>query len=520
MASSSGPLNEELQCLVCLDVFSDPVTTPCGHNFCLTCLEECWKDTCVCPVCKEIFMKRPDLKINTTLREVVQLFKEKFHLRKSEVSCDMCTKKAMKTCLICQSSYCETHLEPHLRVQRLKKHTLISPVENLDDYICQKHQRPLELFCKDDQVCVCLSCTEGDHMTHNTVPIEEESQERKTQVVKTQEDVQLMIQDRIKKIQDIRNSAEMIKKNIDKEKSDQVKIFTNIIRFAERSQSKLMKKMDKKQKTAEKQAEDLIKDLEKEICELKRGNIELKQISNTEDHLHLIQIYPSTYRPVNMKSCSEISLDSVLKKVKTQLMKTLENFFMYAFLTVMQHQNAVDVTLDPDTAHPYLILSDDEKQVRHGDIRHHLLDNPKRFDTSLCVLGKEGVSSGCFYFKVQVIGKTDWVLGVARESVNRKGEIELTPANGFWTLALRNENEYKALAGSDVSLSLKVKPKKIGVFVDYEGGLVIFYNVNSRSCIYSYNNQSFNETLYPFFSPCNNDNGKNINPLIILPVRG
>uniref|UniRef100_A0A672MBD1 Uncharacterized protein n=1 Tax=Sinocyclocheilus grahami TaxID=75366 RepID=A0A672MBD1_SINGR len=203
MASSSSFLNEELQCSICLDVFTDPVTTPCGHNFCRTCLNECWTNTqtCFCPLCKEKFSRRPDLKINTTLREVVQHFKgeittilqsfaptsTKTHLptlnpERSEGFCDFCDErkqKAVKSCLTCQSSYCETHLEPHLRVPRLKKHTLINAVENLEDYICQKHERPLELFCRDDQTCVCLSCTEGDHRTHNTVPVEEESQQKK-----------------------------------------------------------------------------------------------------------------------------------------------------------------------------------------------------------------------------------------------------------------------------------------------------------------------------------------------------
>ncbi|XP_016298817.1 E3 ubiquitin/ISG15 ligase TRIM25-like [Sinocyclocheilus anshuiensis] len=176
MASSSGPLNEELQCSICLDVFTDPVTTPCGHNFCRTCLNKCWTNTqtCFCPLCNKTLSNRPDLEINTTLTKVVQYFK-KLNQGKSEVFCDFCDErkqKAMKSCLTCQSSYCETHLEPHHRVPRLKKHTLINAVENLEDYICQKHERPLELFCRDDQTCVCLSCTEGDHRTHNTVPIE------------------------------------------------------------------------------------------------------------------------------------------------------------------------------------------------------------------------------------------------------------------------------------------------------------------------------------------------------------
>ncbi len=178
----------------------------------------------------------------------------------------------------------------------------------------------------------------------------------------------------------------------------------------------------------------------------------------------------------------------------------------------------MDVTLDPDTAHPNLILSDDGKQLRHGDIRQKLPDTPERFDTGLCVLGKEGFSSGRCYFEVQVKEKTDWTLGVARESINRKGTITLTPSDGYWTVWLRNGDEYKACEDALVSLSLRVKPQRVGVFVDYEEGLVSFYDVESSSHIYSFTAQSFTEKLFPYFCPSLNYEGKNSSPLIITTV--
>lgn len=178
----------------------------------------------------------------------------------------------------------------------------------------------------------------------------------------------------------------------------------------------------------------------------------------------------------------------------------------------------MDVTLDPDTAHPKLILSDDGKQVTCGDIKQKLPDKTERFDKYVYVLGKKGFSSGRFYFEVQVKGKTEWDLGVARESINRKGQIIPTPVNGFWTVILRNENEYKACDDPRVSLCVRVKPQKVGVFVDYEEGLVSFYDVESSSHIYSFTGQSFTQTLYPFFSPSLDDEGKNSTPLIITPV--
>ncbi|XDV33769.1 hypothetical protein PO909_004053 [Leuciscus waleckii] len=533
MSSSSGPLTEELQCSICLDVFTDPVSTPCGHNFCKTCLNKCWDNsqTCNCPYCKETFKHRPDLKINTTLREIVDHYKKKSPekkaevLKKPEVLCDFCEErklKALKSCLVCQSSYCETHLEPHSRVAGLKKHKLINPVSNLEDYICQKHERPLELFCRDDQTCVCPMCDVTDHKNHNTVSIEEESEEKKAQLMKTQKDTQQMIQDRIKKIQDVKHSAEVRKRNTEKEKAARVELFTDLIRSIERCQTELLEMMEEQQKAAEKQEEELIEELEQEITELKMRNTELEQLSHTEDHLHLLQIYSSLCSSRNTRNWSEISVktDESLETLRRALTKLQDSLQEKLTLTEVKRiqQYAVDVTLDPDTAHPNLILSDDGKQVRHGDITQKLPDKPERFDRYSIVLGKEGFSSGRFYFEVQVKGKTGWSLGVARESIDRKGEITLSPSDGYWTVILRKGNEYRACADSPVSLCVRVKPQRVGVFVDYEEGLLSFYDVESSSHLYSFTDQSFTGKLYPYFCPCHNDGGKNSTPLIITPV--
>ncbi|CAM4674869.1 unnamed protein product [Leuciscus chuanchicus] len=322
-----------------------------------------------------------------------------------------------------------------------------------------------------------------------------------------------MTQDRIKKIKEIQHSLKLKKKNREKEKSSSVELFTDLIRCFERCQSEQLKMMEEQQKAAEKQAEDLIK-------ELKRRNTELEQLSDTDDHLHIIQMCAS----LDNKNWTEIRIDSdvnvnSLYRALAQLKKTKQELNEKLNQTGLKfvQKFAVDVTLDPDTANPYLILSDDGKQVSHGDVKQDVPENPKRFD-AICVLAKQGFSSGRFYYKVQVKGKTDWDLGVARESINRKGKIRPSPEDGVWTVILRNENQYLACERSPVSLSLKVKPEKVGVFVDYEEGLVSFYDVESRSHLYSYTGQTFTEKLYPYFSPFPNGKGKNSNPLIFTPV--
>ncbi|KAI7800377.1 E3 ubiquitin-protein ligase TRIM39-like [Triplophysa rosa] len=525
LTSSSSSLSEELQCSICLDVFTDPVTTPCGHNFCKCCLKLCWdmSQDYLCPLCKETFNKRPDFKINTAFTQIVQLFKEMSAQTKSEVLCDMCEDKkikALKSCLVCQISYCETHLEPHKRIPNLKKHKLIDPVKKPEDYICQKHEKPLEMFCRDDQTYVCLLCAVTDHKTHNTVALEEESEERKPHLMKMQTDVRQMIQDRIKRIQDIKHLAEMGNKSSGKEKADSVQLFTALIRFVERCQAELIEMMEQKQKAAEKHEEDLIEGLEQEIIELKWRDSELENLLRTTDHLHLLQIYPSLCGPIYTNNWPEISVPDTklsvepLVRALTKLQKTLDEKLTETVLKTVKHY-AVDVNLDPDTAFPNLILSDDGKEVRWGNIKQNLPDNPERFDYCSCVLAKEGFSSGRFYFEVQVKEKNNWDLGVVRESICRKGAVILAPQNGYWTVVLRNGKQYKAYESPSLSLSLRVKPQVVGVFVDYKEGLVSFYDVESRSHIYSFTGQCFTEKLYPYFSPDNDRVGENAAPLII-----
>ncbi|XP_067266961.1 E3 ubiquitin-protein ligase TRIM21-like isoform X16 [Chanodichthys erythropterus] len=270
----------------------------------------------------------------------------------------------------------------------------------------------------------------------------------------------------------------------------------------------------------------LQKGMKREQDELRTNYTRVKEQLQLHDVLQKGMIREQDELRTNYTRVKEqLQLHDVLQKVmkreqdelRTNYTRVKEQLQLHDDLKRMQ-QYAVDVTLNPDTAHPSLILSDDGKQVRLGDKRQKLPDKPERFNTSVCVLGKEGFSSGRFYFEVQVKGKTEWDLGVARESINRKGQIILTPSRGFWTVWLRNENEYAALSDPPVSLSLRVKPQRVGVFVDYEEGLVSFYDVKSSSHIYSYTDQSFTGKLYPYFCPSLNNGGKNSTPLIITPV--
>uniref|UniRef100_A0A3Q3FBS4 E3 ubiquitin-protein ligase TRIM21-like n=1 Tax=Labrus bergylta TaxID=56723 RepID=A0A3Q3FBS4_9LABR len=508
----------EFLCSICLEVFDDPVAIPCGHNFCKKCITEHWKANapCQCPNCKKDFNTKPELHVNTFIAEMAAQFRRKEAAELGNVPCDVCTGpklKALKSCLVCLASYCESHLEPHLTSSRLNRHQLIDPVENLEDRMCERHGKPLEMFCKNDQMCVCLLCAVLDHKTHD-----------KAELGKKEVEIKQMIQKRRLKIQEIKHSVELSDDNAEREMAEGVQVLTALKESVERSQVEFIDTIKEKRRKTEKQAEGFIKELEQEISELEKRSADVEQLSRSEDHLELLQSFPSLNTSQSTKDWTEVrvhppSYEGAVVRAVSQLKETLSELMKKMFEAELKsvQQYEVDVTLDPKTASPHLILSDDGKQVKCGDEKKTIEDSPERFELC-CVLAKQSFSTGRFYYEVQVEGKTNWDVGVARESINRKGKITLCPQNGYWTIWLRNEDEYSACANAPVSLSLSSQPEKVGVFVDYEEGVVSFYDVDAAALIYSFTNCSFTEKLYPYFSPFLNNGGKNSAPLIISPV--
>ncbi|CAL8301661.1 unnamed protein product [Lota lota] len=539
MASSNTSWSEKnFSCPICLDVFNSPVTTACGHNFCRTCITTFWDDQVQykCPVCNELFHTRPDLRVNTFISELVNQLgssiqskrvKEQPCVEPGEVLCDFCTGtqlKAVKSCLVCYTSYCHTHLEPHQRVARLKKHRLVDPMDRLEDRMCKKHDRLLELFCQTEQVCVCLYCTVTDHKSHSVVPLKEEYEVKTAHLGKIKSKVQQMIQERQRKIQDIKDTVDYSQAYADREIADGVQVVTALKRSIEKWQDEHTQTVKEKLKSTEQVAEYLIKQLEQEIEDLTNRSSEVKQLSHNEDHLQFLQTFRSLKIPPHTRDWITVEVHppsyvGTLRRTLDQLEKTLsiemKKLGDDAELKRVQ-QYEVDVTLDPDTAHPHLILSEDGKQVHDESVGKKLLENPKRFTQHLYVVTRQSFSSERFYFEVLVKDKTAWILGVARKSVHRQ-DFTITPENGFWIIVFNN-NKLKSNDNPAVLLPLRAELQKVGVFVDYDEGLVSFYDVEAKVHIYSATGCKFREPLFPILSPGYYYGGENSAPLIISPA--
>ncbi|KAM9398436.1 uncharacterized protein ACWYII_031911 isoform 2-T2 [Salvelinus alpinus] len=189
---------DHFRCSVCTEVLKEPVSIPCGHSYCRQCIETYWNQPDQtgdydCPQCSKRFRTRPDLLTNSALEKVI----EKLHqagfkvpaLPKhcyagpGDVACDLCSEKqlkAVKSCLTCTASYCESHVRQHYTVAALQRHTLVEVTGNLEQKLCQLHHRALEVFCKTDQVSVCLLCALQDHRNHDVIKNERDTEEAKT----------------------------------------------------------------------------------------------------------------------------------------------------------------------------------------------------------------------------------------------------------------------------------------------------------------------------------------------------
>ncbi|XP_035522936.1 E3 ubiquitin/ISG15 ligase TRIM25-like isoform X2 [Morone saxatilis] len=402
MASSSSLLSEEqFLCPICLDVFNRPVSTPCGHNFCMSCITTYWTNAlvCQCPVCKAAFERRPDLKVNTFISELASQFMSlqvtEAHIWSPDqqqagcggaVLCDICTdtqEEAVKTCLECLTSYCNVHLEPHHRAAGLKRHTLVEPLTSLEEKTCKEHMRLLIFYCRSDKVLLCEVCASLRHANHDVVHMQRAYAEMKVLLGDTEAKVQQMIQERLQKVRAMKESVKQSKTDTIDVMANSEQDLTALVSEIQRSQRELVKVMEEKQKTAEEQAGGFIGSMEREITELQRTTMKLKELKQTKDQLSFLKNFPeqsllphtmdlSTFsftRHVEVhhirrslsKSVSQLRI--LLNKMNTEIQQFSNGTDVSdnAALRYMQ-QYEEDVLLDPDTAHPLLIISTDRKQ--------------------------------------------------------------------------------------------------------------------------------------------------------------
>ncbi|KAI5617031.1 finTRIM family, member 14 [Silurus asotus] len=409
---------DQFSCPVCLSLLKDPVTIPCGHSFCRVCINDCWdqedqKGVYSCPQCRDTFTPRPVLRRNNMLAKVVEKLKKTevraaspayFYTGPGDVECDLCTEKkykAVKCCLVCLASFCETHLKPHYELPALQNHKLVEVSGNLQQKICSQHDKLLESYCRTDKCFLCFFCVMHEHRNHEVVAVALERAEKQTELKEEQMKSQQRMQQKQKKVQELKQAVNNFKLSAQTAVDDSEKIFTEMISSMEKKRSEVTELIRDQEKAEVSRAERLLEQLEQEISDLQRRITELEQLSHTHDHIHFLQSFQSLRVSFECEDSSSItvnqqlSFDDVRKSV-SDLKKQLEEFSVKE-LTKFPKHDFCDLTLDPKTLHDHLILSEKNRVVTYSKTRQPYSDHPERFDYYSQVLSKESVCGRCYW---------------------------------------------------------------------------------------------------------------------------
>ncbi|XP_022542062.2 tripartite motif-containing protein 16 isoform X2 [Astyanax mexicanus] len=541
MAEAALKTQDSLSCPICLDLLKDPVTIPCGHNFCMGCIKDCWagddqRKVYSCPQCRHTFTPRPVLNKNTMLAELAEGLR-KTRLQAAPpaadspagsggVECDFCTgtkHTAVKSCLMCLLSFCEAHIQPHYEIPAYKKHKLVDATVGLEEKICSQHDKLFEIFCRSDQTLLCYLCTMDEHKGHDTISAAAERAEEQ-QLVESQREIHERIQQREKKVQELRQALDTLKRSAQAAVEDSEKIFTELIQSMDRRRSEVKELIRAQEKAELSLAEDLLKKLEQEIADLRSRDAELKQLSQTEDHIQFLQSYQSLSIPSETADLASINVDphfsfedirkamadmrekvegiyekevkriSKVTKIQTVLIpdpKTREELLLYA----------CDLTMDPNTVCRYLHMFESNNTVTHcmgtKNLQPHP-DHPERFFLCGQVLCKESLSGRC-YWEAEWGGSDDGTVAVAYKGISRQ-ECNLKYFGGSdqsWSFMCTHYYGSFKHNCRETRISISPSSKKVGVYLDYKAGTLAFYSVSDTVTLLHKIQTTFTEPLYP-----------------------
>ncbi|KAM4733171.1 tripartite motif-containing protein 16-like [Anableps anableps] len=525
---------EKFSCSICLDLLMDPVTIPCGHNYCMNCIKDFWdgenqKGTYSCPQCRETFRQSPVLKKNTLLAELTEDLKtiglqaapaDPGYVGPGDVVCDFCTGrklKATKSCLVCLVSYCENHLQPHNDVLQFKKHKLVDPSENLQENICSHHDEVMKIFCRTDQQCICYLCTMDEHKGHETVPAAAERTERQKELQVSRQQIQQRIQDREEDVKLLQQELEAISVSADKTVEDSEKIFTEPIRLLQERSSEV-KQIRSQQETEVSRVKELQEKLEQEITELKKKDAELEKLSNTEDHNQFLQNCPSLSALSGSPHSSSINVRPLghfedVTAAVSELGDELQDVLRHTWTNISLAVTEVDVllsepklntrtdflkyskeiTLDPNTANRYLLLSEGNRKATSMKEEQFHFDHQDRFMSSQ-VLSRENLTGRC-YWEVEW-GGTGVDVAVSYKNISRSGdESDFRYTDKSWSLYCHDQiyifyhNGDKTYVSGDGS-------SRVGVYLDHRAGLLSFYSVSETMTLLHRVQTTFTQLLH------------------------
>ncbi|XP_053190709.1 tripartite motif-containing protein 16-like [Scomber japonicus] len=536
MAQKDQLDQETFSCSICLDLLKDPVTISCGHSYCMSCIKGFWdeedqKRIYSCPQCRQTFKPRPVLKKSTMLAALVEQLKktglqaapaDHCYAGPEDVACDVCTGrklKAFKSCLTCSASYCKNHLQPHFESTKLKKHKLVEPLQKLQENICSRHDEVRKIFCRTDKKCICYLCTMEDHRGHDTVPAAAERTERQRELEVSRLNIQQRIQDREKDVKLLQQKVEAVSRSADKAVEDSEKIFTQLIRLLQKRSSDVKQQIRSQQETEVSGVKELQEKLQQEITELKRKDTKLKQLSHTEDHNQFLHNYPSVSQLSEPTDSSSINIRPLryfedVTAAVSELRDKLQDILRDKCTNISLRETEVDVllsepepktraeflkhsckiTLDPNTAHTFLSLSEGNRKAERMDQRQSYPRHPDRFTKYWQVLSRESLTGRC-YWEVKWRGEIVEV-AVAYKNISRVGNESGFGFNEISLSLICDTDSYKCMFNDIETAVSGPLSSRVGVYLDHRAGILSFYSVTNTMTLLHRVQTTFTQPLY------------------------